>query len=304
MQVVRDAAGVRVWAPAKINLFFEVLARRGDGFHEIATLMAPIGLTDELRLEVDPSGELTLSCCWSECAPSRQIYGVLPESRHNLALRAVQLLREVAAIRAGARMQLFKRVPAAAGLGGGSSDAAAALVAANAAWQLNWPVHRLAAIAAELGSDVPFFLQRDAATCTGRGEQIAPLAGIGNWHAVIVKPPVEHSTAQVYAACRPAASPRNMNVCCVAFRRGDCRSVRASCFNRLEEAAKGMSPWIRKLQRMFAKLDCVCSQMSGSGSAYFGIFPSARSARRGAARLRAQGETKLFVVQVGAQKPA
>jgi 4-diphosphocytidyl-2-C-methyl-D-erythritol kinase len=304
MHVVRDAAGVRVLAPAKINLFFEVLARRGDGFHEIETLMAPVDLFDELTFELDISGDLSLSCGWVERSPDERTYGTLPPAQDNLVLRAVALLRDRARVSFGARIRLLKRVPAAAGLGGGSSDAAAALLAANAVWKLDWPIDRLSKLAAELGSDVPFFLERCAATCRGRGEQVSPLHGLGDWHAVLVKPPIEHSTARVYAACRPAHEPRAVGACASALLRGDCRAVGSSCFNRLEAAAEINSPWIGRLRTDFSKLDCVCSQMSGSGSSYFGIFRSALHARRSAAQLRGRGEAKVFVVRVGAQRPA
>jgi 4-diphosphocytidyl-2-C-methyl-D-erythritol kinase len=304
MNVVRDAAGVRILAPAKINLFFEVHARRGDGFHDIETLMAPIDLTDALRVELDPTGELTLSCNWAESSPSESIYGTLPAAANNLALRAVELLRKRAGISLGARIQLVKRIPAAAGLGGGSSDAAAALLAANAVWKLDWPIDRLSAIAAELGSDVPFFLHRTAAICGGRGERVRAIHGMGVWHGVLAKPPVEHSTARVYAACRPAAQPRDMHGSVSGFLRGDCRAVRSGCFNRLEAAAETDSPWIGKLRKRFSGLDGVCAQMSGSGSSYFGIFRSARHARRAAAMLRGFGETKIFQFRAGAPGPA
>jgi 4-diphosphocytidyl-2-C-methyl-D-erythritol kinase len=199
---------------------------------------------------------------------------------------------------------LVKRIPAAAGLGGGSSDAAAALLAANVLWKLDWPVERLTSVAAELGSDVPFFLERHAAICRGRGEHVSALRGLSAWHAVLVKPPVEHSTARVYAACRPAAQPRSMGECETAFLRGDGRAVKAGCFNRLESAAEVNSPWIGKLRHRFSELDGVCAQMSGSGSSYFGIFRSARQARRAAAQLRGYREIRVFVVRVGAQRPA
>lgn len=266
--------------------------------------MAPINLHDELWLEIDPTGALSLTCCWAECSPAASIYGQLPAAENNLAFRAVALLQKRARVSLGARLRLVKRIPAAAGLGGGSSDAAAALLAANEAWNLHWPLEKLSAIAAELGSDVPFFLERHPATCRGRGEQVATEPGLGCWHAVVVKPPVEHATAQVYAACRPALQPHSMQACLSALRDGDGRSIRITCMNRLEPAAEVHSPWIGYLRKRFSQLDGICAQMSGSGSSYFGLFRSARQARRAAARLRGSGGTKVFSVRVGVQQPA
>ncbi len=113
------------------------------------------------------------------------------------------LLRDRAGIRAGARLRLLKRIPATAGLGGGSSDAAAALLAGNVGWNLNWSRERLMELAAELGSDVPFFLAGGAAICRGRGEVVAPVGRLGTLFGVVVRPPVGLSTARVYGHCRP-----------------------------------------------------------------------------------------------------
>ena len=129
MNVHRLAASVLVRAPAKVNLFFEILAKRGDGFHEIETLMVPIGLCDTLVAADDPTGRVTLDCRWAAPTPqAADTLGPLPaDSRQNLAARAVELLRTRAGVERGLAMELVKRIPSAAGLGGGSSDAAAAL---------------------------------------------------------------------------------------------------------------------------------------------------------------------------------
>ena len=138
-----------------------MLGKRDDGFHEIETLMVPISLCDSLSFCPDPSGRISLECQWADPSATAAL-GALPAEADNLATKAARLLRERAGIEAGAALRLVKRIPAAAGLGGGSSDAAAALVAGNIAWGLNWPLERLMPLAAELGSDVPFFLGRGA----------------------------------------------------------------------------------------------------------------------------------------------
>src|SRR5262245_56559689 len=174
MFVCATATRVLGHAPAKLNLFLEVLARRPDGFHEIETLMGAVSIFDTLEFAPRSEGELRLSCRWvggirarsarrtssgdAAGATPRDAVGDLPPGEQNLVYRTVARLRERCAIRGGAEIRLHKRIPSAAGLGGASSDAAAALVAANVAWKLGWSPAQLAELAADLGSDIPYFL--------------------------------------------------------------------------------------------------------------------------------------------------
>jgi 4-diphosphocytidyl-2-C-methyl-D-erythritol kinase len=250
--------------------------------------MAPIDLYDTLTVENDPTGRLSLSCGWlaDNCGRGSDSVGKLPADADNLAMKAVDLIRRHHAAGCGARLRLFKRIPAAAGLGGASSDAAAALVGANRVWRLGLPVARLAELAAELGSDVPFFLHGRPAVCRGRGERIEPLNRFGLMHFVVVRPPVGLATKDVYQRCRPASPPRSVAEMMEPLERGDLFAVSQRMLNRLEEPAADLSPWIGRLRREFAAADCVAAQMTGSGSSYFGLCRSARHARRVAARLR------------------
>lgn len=149
-------------APGKINLTLDLIRRRPDGFHELRTVMQTIDLVDELRLE--EAANLSLDC------DDPALNG-----EDNLVFRIAHALREAAGIQHGARIALKKRIPAAAGLGGGSSDAAAALIGLSRLWGLHWPLERLSAIAASLGSDIPYFLRGGTALAEGRGEIITPL---------------------------------------------------------------------------------------------------------------------------------
>ena len=289
---------VEVWAPAKLNLFLEVLARRSDGFHEIVTLMTAVSIFDTLWFVPDTRGRLDLSCGWAAPLRNEQegrssvgrdsALGDLPEGPDNIVLQAVRLLRERAGISAGAHVRLVKRIPSAAGLGGASSDAAAALAAANTAWQLGWPRERIARVAAELGSDVPFFLRPTAAVCRGRGERVEPVLGLSKLHFVVVRPPGGLSTPEVYRHCRPADREVPIGPLLVALRRGDVARAGLLLVNRLQETAESLSPWVGRLRREFSDTDCVAHQMSGSGTSYFGVCRSALHARRVAARLQAR----------------
>src|SRR5437868_13034664 len=138
---------VVVWAPAKVNLHLEILGKRPDGFHQLETLMVAVNLRDTLVLRDDPSGQLSLRCDRAElsCGPD------------NLILKAAELLRETTGCQRGARIRLVKRIPVAAGLAGGSTDAAAALSGLNRLWDLGLPTERLVDLSAGLGSDVAFF---------------------------------------------------------------------------------------------------------------------------------------------------
>jgi 4-diphosphocytidyl-2-C-methyl-D-erythritol kinase len=299
VQIRRSATGVEVLAPAKINLFFEVLNRRNDGFHEIETLMVPISLYDTLFLEDDENGTFSLTAHWSKGIELKQREtarqtGAVPEAELNLlpqgddnhALRAVRQLAADAGIVRGAKLRLVKRIPAAAGLGGGSSDAAAALVAANLVWKLNWPREKLEEVAAKIGSDVPFFIASRPAVCRGRGEQIDPIPRLPAMQLVVVRPPEGLSTPAVYRACRPGSPPKTIEPVLAAFRSGSPEKLGNLLHNRLLEPARSLSPWIDSTLEQLNKEKPLAIGMSGSGTTCFALCRSAFDARRCAARLK------------------
>jgi 4-diphosphocytidyl-2-C-methyl-D-erythritol kinase len=299
MRVVRSAEGIVVQAPAKINLFFEVLGSRADGYHEIETLMCPIGLFDTIIFRKTASGPVEFHCRCAFGVDRRAGSGKeqIPKGSDNLALRAVELLRRRAGVCAGGQLYLLKRIPAQAGLGGGSSDAAAALAAANAAWQVNWPTDRLAELAGELGSDVPFFLYGGAALCRGRGERIEPLQGIGPLDVVLICPPEGLSTKEVYRKCVPAENPRSVGPMIEALIRGDRSAAGREILNRLQPAAARLAPWIDRLHAALAGTDCLGVGMSGSGTAHFALCRHAGHARRLARRFQAMQVGRVHAVQ-------
>jgi 4-diphosphocytidyl-2-C-methyl-D-erythritol kinase len=290
MVVRRCGTHLEVHAPAKLNLHLEILARRADGFHEIETLMLSLSLYDTLVFRPQASDLLTVDCRWTRGLTARfgSFLGELPQVEDNLVHRALRLLRERAGIRRGGDMQVWKRIPSQAGLGGASSDAAAALLVANAGWELNWPRERLATLAAELGSDVPFFLTGGAAICRGRGERIELLDRVPPLHVVVVRPATGLSTPAVYKACRVPSEPTRIERIVSAVQRGAVTQVAAALMNRLQDPAERLSPDVVRLRETFGRLACLGSQMSGSGSSYFGICRTATQARQVASRLRAE----------------
>jgi 4-diphosphocytidyl-2-C-methyl-D-erythritol kinase len=307
MHVRRLATSVEVQAPAKLNLFLEILGKRDDGYHEIETLIVGLGLYDTLIFMPTDTGEISLHCRWAagavgsaeNAAESDPIYSDIPSGAQNLVWRAIELLRSEASIDRGAAVELVKRIPAAAGLGGGSSDAAAALIAANLAWQLNWPRERLAELAAKIGSDVPFFFADGSAICRGRGECLEQITS-RQLHVVVVRPAIGVSTADVYKTCQVADKTKSVDPIQAALSCGDPADVAKLLTNRLQPAAERLTRWIQELKTRFESEDVLGHQMSGSGSSYFGICRSARSARRVTARLRAARSGAVFAAMTAA----
>ena len=292
-----------IQAPAKLNLFLEVLSRREDGFHEIETLMTTITRFDTLSFSTNSENQVQFDCRWATglqtqtqsptAAMFKSLWGELPQ-RENLVVRALELLRRRAGVEQGVSVRLVKTIPAAAGMGGASSDAAAALQAANQWWGIHWPIQKLAALAAEIGSDVPFFFDGQAAICRGRGERIEPLSDFRPIHIVVVCPPAGLATPLVYQHCRPASAAHEISPLLQAARSGDSANIGRLLFNRLQEAAETLSPWIVRLRRAFDRADCWGHRMSGSGTSYFGVCRSRRHARQLAGALRAAGLGEAF----------
>ena len=284
MYVHRRADQITIWTPAKLNLFLEVLGRRPDGFHEIETVMVAVKLFDTLTFRVRESADVDFAVRLIPPASQPTRLTSVPQDSQNLVMRAIELLRQRFGITAGASVGLLKRIPAAAGLGGGSSDAAAALVAANLGWKLNVSRRQLTELASQLGSDVPFFLHSSLAVCRGRGERVERLPDHARRWFVIARPPVELSTADVYRQCRIPQVPRALPI--EFSTAGRLTANPGGLFNRLQGAASQATDWIEKLRQAFARSGCGMHQMSGSGSSYFGVAQSAREARQLASRLK------------------
>jgi 4-diphosphocytidyl-2-C-methyl-D-erythritol kinase len=283
-------------APAKLNLYLEITGQRGDGYHELETLMVPICLADELRFQATPPsndsaprGPIELQVRTRLAVRPPPQGGSIPTGSNNLIVRALELLQQRSGCRFGAHVGLIKRIPMSAGLGGGSSDAAAALRLANLGWKLNWTTSRLAELAAEIGSDVPFFVGSGAAICRGRGERVERLPAMPRLHFVIVKPPSGLSAADVYHSYDRLSESERSEIDRLLFWPIAGRpwgNLRQWMRNRLESAAAALSPWVAQARAIFGELDFVAHQLSGSGTAYFGVCRHAQHARRLANILR------------------
>ncbi len=263
---------VHVLAPAKINLYLEILGKRPDGYHEIATLMLAVELFDELDLDLDESGRLSLRC--DELG--------LSTGPDNLVLRAARLLKDRARCPHGAKIHLTKRIPWAAGLGGGSSDAAGTLAGLNELWQLNLAAAELASIGSEIGSDVPFFFHTPAAWCTGRGEKVTPVKVGRAFDLVLIKPPIGLATADVYKHCGWNQSTiQNSGADIIAaLAAGDVERVGKGLHNQLQSAAFGLAPSVAELHRRLQNTGAAGCLLSGSGSCLFALCRDRQEAQR------------------------
>jgi 4-diphosphocytidyl-2-C-methyl-D-erythritol kinase len=257
------AGGVEILAPAKLNLFLEVIDRRSDGYHEIESLMVAVNLYDTLTFHDDPSGEIRLRCD----DPA------LPVDGSNLVVMAAERLKARAHCRRGARIELEKTIPTEAGLGGGSSDAWATLHALDRLWDLRTPPEELGTLAGEIGSDVTFFAHAPAAVCRGRGERVEKVPLGDDYHFVLVCPPVGMSTAAVYRRVIPPERPRPIGPILEALARGDPAELARNLFNRLEPFALGLLPELERTRAALGNLGPLVhgSLMSGSGSAFLGL---------------------------------
>lgn len=256
---------IKIQAPAKINLYLEVKDKRTDGYHNLESIMQTVSLFDEVSVESAPSGILL------DCDNKK-----LPVDSSNIVYKAAETLQKQFNIKTGAKIYLKKSIPVGAGLGGGSSDAAAALKALVKLWGIKTDKYELERIAAGLGADVPFFLTGGTALCEGIGDIVTPLANIKRMPIMLVNPGFGVPTPSVYKNVKfPLTKPRKIHtikrlICGGSFNKNNAFKY---CFNRLEEFVFPYYPEVARIKSIMADLGCA-SLMSGSGATVFGIFGS------------------------------
>lgn len=251
-------------APAKINLCLRVLGKRPDGYHEIESLMQAIDIFDEITLE--KSETIELSCDDPD----------LPKGVENIALRAALALREMFHF-PGIRIDLKKKIPYGAGLGGGSSDAAFVLRGLCTLYEIFPGSSEILKIASALGSDVPFFLSTGQARVSGRGEIVEPLKLPTDYELTVLVPRLTISTADIYNKARYSLTKkREKPLLEKRIMASRFLELVSQCSNDLEEVVVRDYPELAKLKEILTEEGAVRSAMTGSGSAFFGIFPSGR----------------------------
>jgi 4-diphosphocytidyl-2-C-methyl-D-erythritol kinase len=289
MLIDRYADDVVVWAPAKVNLYLEILGKRADGYHELATLMVAVRLYDTLVFRDSQSGDVRLRC--SDPA--------LSTGTDNLVVRAAQLLQKHASCQRGADIRLIKRIPLAAGLAGGSTDAAATLAGLNRLWKLNLTREVMDDLAAQLGSDVPFFLAGPAAWCTGRGEKVEATPLGKTLDLVLACPGEGLSTAEVYRNVEVPKKPETGDGIRKAVEAGKIEDIGRLLFNRLQPAAEKLCPAISQIQARLEKFKPAGTLMSGSGTSVFAVCRNRLEAQAVARQLRhgKEGAIRIFRVR-------
>ena len=255
-------------APAKINWFLAVVGKRGDGYHDIVSPMQCVSLYDHLSFESSEKIEL--------------VSGMEVPEEENLVYRAARLLQQSSGCGKGVKITLEKNIPLAAGLGGGSSDAASTLIGLNRFWGLDYTKDRLMGIAAGIGSDVPFFIEGGLSLVEGRGEKVRPLKCESTVPLLLVKTDLEISSAWAYGKYDDELTKRSIDIklFCQALEGKDFARLKGMVFNDLEKAVVDEYPEVGEIKRVLVENGAVVSSMSGSGPTVFGVFSSAEEAGR------------------------
>jgi len=250
-------------APAKINLSLDVLHKRPDGYHEVEMVMTMVDLADRIEMQEMARDTIIIS---SQA-------GYIPLDEKNLAFQAARLIKDRYDVKQGVYIHLDKRIPVAAGLAGGSSDAAATLRGLNRLWNLNIPNEELQVLGAELGSDVPFCVTGGTALATGRGEKLEPISAPPQCWVVLAKPPINVSTSEIYGKLNAREIKRHPST------EGVLSAIRDKQFDRLcenlgnvlEEVTLDLYPEVRHLKECMQRLGADGVLMSGSGPTVFGL---------------------------------
>jgi 4-diphosphocytidyl-2-C-methyl-D-erythritol kinase len=270
---------MQLYAPAKINLSFEIKGRRDDGFHEIETLMAPISLSDRLTIERGPTHDIRFSCDDSS----------VPTGEENLVVRAARLFRNATKIGAGVEIALEKKIPHGAGLGGGSSDAAATLLGLNELFATRLDRNELMRLAAQIGSDVPFFILGSAATCRGRGEIVEPARLPANLNLLLVKPDFGVPTPWAYGRWKDSRELPGMEYAPQEFSGVHfVNDLERPVFEKFVLLGY-LKTWLRRQPEVGAAL------LSGSGSTVFAVLREDVDAEKLAANVREEIDPTLWM---------
>lgn len=268
---------MQVFAPAKINLSLKILGRRGDGFHEIETLIAPIALFDEIEIKKQPGG-IDLQCD----DPT------VPHGDDNLVVRAAKIFLESTNQKSGISIELKKKIPHGAGLGGGSSDAATTLIALNNLFETKLPRAALGKMAESIGSDVPFFIFESAAICKGRGELVTPTKLSDRLSILLLKPGFGVPTAWAYQRWQNSREIPGINYGPQEFSNHVfANDLERPVFEKHVFLAE-MKTWLRKQPEVGAAL------MSGSGSTMFAVMRPEADADLVAERAKAELDPMLW----------
>jgi len=275
---------------AKINLFLRIHGRREDGYHELCTVLQTISLYDSLTFSPAADNEIHLTCD----DPA------LPAGENNLVYRAASLLKKEFNVRSGAKIHLAKRIPSPGGLGGGSSDAAVTLLGLARLWDIKPAFAALITIAAQLGSDVPFFLYGGTALGTGRGTDLTRLGDFERPYLLVVTPAVNVSTADAYALLSLPRLTKEGSKSILKICHNEAEkllSEQSGLRNDFEEVVFRLKPELAQAKNSLLELNAENVVMSGSGASFFASFADEDSRRRARAKLERETDWRVFAVE-------
>ena len=278
----------RVLSPAKINLFLKVLRKRDDGYHDIVSVMQPISLYDEILIEMENGSDIIVSCDNAN----------VPCDRTNLAYSAAVEFFRTTGINRRLSITIKKNIPVAAGLGGGSSNAAAVLRALNEITSQNISTGKLIEICARIGSDVPFFIVGKPCIARGRGESLEPIGLTKFWY-ILINPGFPVSTQWAYQNLNLTNSNEDINITISKVLLEDTvgiQHLQRLLSNDLEEVTIGKYPEIKEIKGAMSAVGAAGELMSGSGPTVFGIFPDKDKAEEAFGLLKGAFKQKRYTI--------
>lgn len=287
---------MKIRAPAKINLTLRVVGKRADGYHLLDTIMVPVSLYDEIEIH-----QIRRTAAARAGSPAlieiRCNHPQVPLGQGNIAYRAAELLMHKAKIRQPVAIRIRKKIPVGAGLGGGSSDAAAVLVGLNRMWKLRLSVRQLERLALRLGADVPFFIQAKPARARGIGEKLSLLPNMRRRWLVLVYPGFPVATAWVFGNLPLKLTKVGVNTSIATLRESPDK-LDTLLINDLEQVTLRRYPEIVRIKSLLSLAGAAGALMSGSGSSVFGVFKSKRMAELAFRRMRHEEGVQAFLVHV------
>lgn len=269
---------IKLKALGKINLGLDVLGRRPNGYHDVRMVMQTVYLYDQILLEKTDKEGISLE--------TNLFY--LPVNENNLAYRAAKMLIDEFAIKEGVHISLEKHIPVAAGMAGGSSNAAAVLYGMNRLFQLGLTDQELMDRSVQLGADVPYCIMRGTVLAEGIGEKLTPLPAMPECHVLLAKPPISVSTQKVYEKLDAQEVTKHPDIdgILLGLQTGDLEKITSSMGNVLENVTITEYPQIERIKDVMKEEGALNAMMSGSGPTVFGIYDDKMLARRAAARIR------------------
>ncbi len=281
-----DTPRCKIKTPAKVNIRLKIMRRRSDGYHELVSIMVPVALFDILELTVSTRESVKITCQGFE----------VPTDERNLIYAAVEAFMTATGIKGGVSVHLIKNIPVAAGLGGGSSDTAAAFRALNRIYSNPLHVKELQDLAVKIGADVPFFLNPRPMLATGIGEILTPIEAWPEFWYVIITPPVRVSTAWVYENLKLELTTGEYDYIVNALKNGTF-SISRILENDLEKVTSASFPVIHTLKKLLENAGAEGAIMSGSGPSVFGLFLSPEKARSATESLASMDLGDVFMVR-------